>query len=198
MGERGPPVGEARQFWLEHGGTPAAAPAAVKRKFPDKNFGELIHTGPVDEFFQYRYGKLPYWSLDFKFETHNMPVYQSAPVINYPNDDAYTRITEFKYLTGQQHDRTTIVYEYPQDEGDPYYPIPRQENAELYRQYQTLAEQTPNVWFAGRLATYKYYNMDQVVAQALTLYNKISSRQDSRNGFRRAAKQTSAISMATA
>src|SRR5690606_35070431 len=101
--------------------------------------------------------------------------YQVAPVINYPNDYAYTRVTEFKYLTGQESDKTTIVYEYPQDEGDPYYPVPRQENAELYRKYSKLAEETPNVYFAGRLATYKYYNMDQVVAQALTLFNKIAA-----------------------
>jgi UDP-galactopyranose mutase len=138
-------------------------------------FRKMIYTGPVDEFFEYRYGKLPYRSLQFQFETHNKRTYQSAPVINYPNDYAYTRITEFKYLTGQEHDKTTIVYEFPQDEGDPYYPIPRQENAELYRKYAGLAQETPNVYFAGRLATYKYYNMDQVVAQALTLFNKVAA-----------------------
>ena len=138
-------------------------------------FKEMIYTGPVDEFFEYRYGKLPYRSLNFQFETHNMRTYQSAPVINYPNDYAYTRITEFKYLTGQEHDKTTVVYEFPQDEGDPYYPVPRKENGELYRKYAALAEQTPNVHFAGRLATYKYYNMDQVVAQALTLFNKLTT-----------------------
>jgi len=138
-------------------------------------FKKMIFTGPVDEYFDYRYGKLPYRSLRFEFETHNQKQYQVAPVINYPNDYAYTRVTEFKYLTGQESDKTTIVYEYPQDEGDPYYPVPRQENAELYRKYAALAEQTPNVHFAGRLATYKYYNMDQVTAQALTLFNKIAA-----------------------
>jgi UDP-galactopyranose mutase len=138
-------------------------------------FKKMIYTGPVDEFFEYRFGKLPYRSLQFQFETHNTNVYQSAPVINYPNDYAYTRVTEFKYLTGQEHQKTTIVYEFPQDEGDPYYPVPRQENAELYRKYAALAQETPNVHFAGRLATYKYYNMDQVVAQALTLFNKIAA-----------------------
>lgn len=136
-------------------------------------FRKMIYTGPVDAYFDYQFGKLPYRSLDFKFETHDTKIYQSAPVINYPNDYAYTRITEFKYLTGQVHDRTTLVYEYPQDEGDPYYPVPKRENAELYRKYAELAEQTPNVYFAGRLGTYKYYNMDQVVAQALTLFGKI-------------------------
>src|SRR5688500_6628514 len=137
-------------------------------------FKTMIFTGPVDEYFDFRFGKLPYRSLRFDFETHNQKQYQSAPVINYPNDYAYTRVTEFKYLTGQEHSQTSIVYEYPQDEGDPYYPVPRSENAELYKKYQTLAESTPDVYFAGRLATYKYYNMDQVVAQALALFGKVS------------------------
>ncbi len=135
---------------------------------------QLIFTGPVDEYFDYQFGHLPYRSLEFRHETHNRPVYQSAPVVNYPNDYAYTRVTEFKYLTGQEHPMTSIVYEYPRAEGDPYYPIPRAENAAIYKQYAALAEATPNVHFAGRLATYKYYNMDQVVGQALTLFTKIS------------------------
>jgi UDP-galactopyranose mutase len=133
---------------------------------------ELIYTGPVDEFFEYRFGKLPYRCLEFKHETLNQPQFQPVAVVNYPNDYAFTRITEFKHLTGQEHALTSIVYEFPQAEGDPYYPIPRRENAELYRQYQQLAEQS-GIHFAGRLATYKYYNMDQVVAQALTLYARI-------------------------
>jgi UDP-galactopyranose mutase len=141
---------------------------------------EVVFTGPVDEFFDYRFGKLPYRSLDFKFETLNVPVAQPGPVINYPNENAYTRVTEFKYLSGQEHPKTTLVYEYATAQGDPYYPVPRPENAALYRKYQELAEQTPGVHFLGRLGTYKYYNMDQVVAQALTLYSKMSgvSRRD--------------------
>jgi UDP-galactopyranose mutase len=147
-------------------------------------YKEMIYTGPVDEFFDNRFGKLPYRSIQFDFQTHDTQVYQPAPVINYPNDYAYTRVTEFKYLTGQQHSKTTIVYEYATAEGDPYYPIPRPENAEIYRQYHELAAQTPNVHFAGRLATYKYYNMDQVVAQALTLFSKLAQRKaDSRIQF---------------
>ena len=141
-------------------------------------YKKLIYTGPVDEYFDFRYGKLPYRSLQFQFETHDTERYQSAPVINYPNDYAYTRITEFKYLTGQEHKKTTLVYEFPTDHGDPYYPVPRAENAELYKKYQTLAEQTKDVYFAGRLATYKYYNMDQVVAQALTLFSKVAADED--------------------
>jgi UDP-galactopyranose mutase len=134
----------------------------------------LVYTGPIDEFFDHRFGQLPYRSLDFKFETVNAPVHQPAPVINYPNDHAYTRVTEFKYLTGQEHPKTTIVYEFPKDGGDPYYPVPRPENAELYARYEKLAQVTPRTHFVGRLATYKYYNMDQVVAQALTLCAKIA------------------------
>ena len=134
---------------------------------------EVIFTGPIDEFFDFRFGKLPYRSLEFKFETHNQPVVQSAPVVNYPNENAYTRITEFKYLTGQEHSKSTVVYEFPKAEGDPYYPIPRPENQLLYRKYQALAEQTEGVHFLGRLGTYKYYNMDQCVAQALAYYKKV-------------------------
>ncbi len=136
-------------------------------------YREMIYTGPVDEYFDCRYGKLPYRSLEFRFETVDAPVYQPYPVINYPNDYAYTRVTEFKYLTGQEHARTTLVYEYPRADGDPYYPVPRPENAELYKKYKALADETPGVHFVGRLATYKYYNMDQVVAQALATYDRI-------------------------
>jgi UDP-galactopyranose mutase len=136
---------------------------------------EIIFTGPVDEFFDYRYGKLPYRSLRFKHETHNRETYQPAPVVNYPNEHPYTRVTEFKYLTGQEHPKTSIVYEFPMDEGDPYYPVPRPENKEIHRKYKALADETLGVHFVGRLATYQYYNMDQVTAQALTLFNKIST-----------------------
>jgi UDP-galactopyranose mutase len=146
---------------------------------PYKN---LIYTGPIDEYFNYCYGKLPYRSIDFKFETHDLEKFQCTGTINYPNDYAYTRITEFKYLTGQQHRKTTIVYEFPTSEGDPYYPIPRQENAEVYKKYEALAANMTNTYFTGRLATYKYYNMDQVVAQSLTLFKKLVQRPVEVNG----------------
>jgi UDP-galactopyranose mutase len=142
-------------------------------------FKEMIFTGPVDEYFNFRYGKLPYRSLEFKHETLNVEQHLAAPVVNFPNDNLYTRITEFKALTGQKHPKTALVYEYPKAEGDPYYPVPRLENAELYNQYKKLADETPNVHFVGRLATYKYYNMDQVVAQALTLYKKLTEKEES-------------------
>jgi UDP-galactopyranose mutase len=144
------------------------------------DYREMIFTGPVDEFFDYRYGKLEYRSIDFQFVTHDKAVFQPAPVVNFPNEYAYTRCTEFKYLTGQEHSKTTVVYEYPKGGGDPYYPVPRRENGELYRKYQMLASATPNVHFAGRLGTYKYYNMDQVVAQALKLYSKLVAHDQSR------------------
>jgi UDP-galactopyranose mutase len=139
------------------------------------DYGTLVYTGPVDAFFGHRFGRLPYRSLHFEFETLPIPKYQPTGTVNYPNETEvpYTRISEFKYITGQEHDATTIVREYPRATGDPYYPIPRPENAELYARYRALAEATPGVHFVGRLATYKYYNMDQVVAQALSTFRKV-------------------------
>src|SRR5690606_30190367 len=93
---------------------------------------KLIYTGPVDAYFDYRFGRLPYRSIDFQFETLDQPQYQTTGTVNYPTSNLYTRITEFKHLTGQIHDKTTIVYEYAKAEGDPYYPIPRKENQTLY------------------------------------------------------------------
>ena len=136
-------------------------------------YRELIYTGPIDEFYGYRFGKLPYRSLRFRHETYDVPRLQRVAVINYPNEHDYTRVTEFKHLTGQEHPKTSVVYEYPCDGGDPYYPVPRAENASIYRQYEALGAADPRVHFAGRLATYRYYNMDQVVAQALTLCTRL-------------------------
>jgi len=136
-------------------------------------FKEMIYTGPIDYFFDYCYGKLPYRSIEFKFETIETEVFQATGTINFPNEHAYTRVTEFKYLTGQKHPKTSVVYEYPKAEGDPYYPVPRPENTELYKKYQLLAAGLKNVHFGGRLGTYKYYNMDQVVGQSLAMYKKI-------------------------
>jgi UDP-galactopyranose mutase len=143
------------------------------RELNGVRYREMVYTGPVDEYFGYCFSKLPYRSLHFKHEVHPIPVFQTAPVVNYPNEHRYTRITEFKYLTGQQHPKTAIVYEFPRAEGDPYYPVPRPENAELYKKYKAMADTVPNVHFVGRLATYKYYNMDQVTAQALTTFEEL-------------------------
>ncbi len=136
-------------------------------------YDQMIFTGPIDEYFNYCYGKLPYRSLHFEHKTLNQEQALPAAVVNFPNEHPYTRVTEFKWLTGQQHEKTSVVYEHPRAEGDPYYPIPQPENAALYNQYKKLADQTPNVHFVGRLATYRYYNMDQVVAQALSLFKRI-------------------------
>jgi UDP-galactopyranose mutase len=142
----------------------------IERLIP---YREMIYTGPIDEFFSFEYGKLPYRSLEFRHETIDTQVYQPAPVVNYPNEHPYTRVTEFKYLTGQEHKKTSIVFEYARAEGDPYYPVPRPDNTDLYKKYQELAKATKGVHFVGRLATYKYYNQDQVVAQALAVYAKL-------------------------
>jgi UDP-galactopyranose mutase len=139
---------------------------------------ELIYTGPIDAYFDHVHGKLPYRSLEFRHETVAQPWVQTVGTVNYPNDHAHTRITEFKHLTGQVHHKSAIVYEYPRAEGDPYYPVPRPENAARYEQYRALAQRQAGVHFVGRLATYRYYNMDQVVAQALKLYAELSAADD--------------------
>lgn len=140
-------------------------------------FKKMIYTGPVDYYFDNCYGKLPYRSIEFQFHTLDTPLFQQTGTINYPNEHPYTRVTEFKYLTGQVHPKTSVVYEFPKADGDPYYPVPRPENAELYRKYQMLTRALPDVYFTGRLATYKYYNMDQVVAQSLSLFKKIMAQE---------------------
>jgi UDP-galactopyranose mutase len=146
----------------------------VARVYP---VSKIIYSGRIDEYFGFAFGPLPYRSLRFRHETHNMEVYQPAPVINYPNDHPYTRITEFKYLTGQKHPKTSIVYEYPADRGDPYYPIPCPESSALFARYSALAAGTRNVDFCGRLASYRYLNMDQVVAQALVTFRRIKLKE---------------------
>ncbi|MFS8373323.1 UDP-galactopyranose mutase [Xanthomonas campestris] len=145
------------------------------------DYHQLVYCGPIDEYFDYCYGKLPYRSLKFEHSTVDQEQFQAVATVNYPAEEvAYTRITEYKHLTGQQHPKTSITHEYPSAEGDPYYPIPRAENAELYRRYERLAGETPNVTFLGRLGTYKYYNMDQVVGQALALYKRIEDAEHKR------------------
>ena len=137
------------------------------------SYDQLVWTGPVDEYFGHCYGPLPYRSLSFEHVTLDQETFQEAGTVNYPAEKyPYTRITEYKYLTGQEHPKTTLTYEYPQAEGDPYYPIPRPENAALYKRYEALADAS-DVVFVGRLATYRYYNMDQVVGQALSAYKRM-------------------------
>jgi UDP-galactopyranose mutase len=137
----------------------------------------IIYSGPIDEYFDFRFGKLPYRSLKFDHRTLNEERHQPVGTVNYPSPDVpYTRISEYKHLTGQQAPVTTITYEYPSAEGDPYYPIPRPENQALFKRYEALADETEGVTFVGRLATYRYYNMDQIVGQALATFRRMQDR----------------------
>ena len=144
--------------------------STLRRRVP---FRRLIWTGAIDEFFDFRHGRLPYRSLRFEHVTREQEWAQPVGVVNFPGAEPYTRVTEYKHLTGQTNRRTSLTYEYPSAEGDPYYPVPRPENQALYRRYAALADATPDAWLAGRLATYRYYNMDQVVAQALATFQRI-------------------------
>lgn len=139
----------------------------------------IVYSGPIDEYFDFRFGKLPYRSLKFDHKTIAQERYQPVGTVNFPSPDVpYTRISEYKHLTGQQHPATTITYEYPSAEGDPYYPIPRPENQALFKRYEELADETQGVTFVGRLATYRYYNMDQIVGQALATFRRLDERKE--------------------
>ena len=140
-------------------------------------FRRLIWTGPVDEYFGFRFGKLPYRSLRFRHETLDREWALPTGTVNHPAEATpFTRVSEYKWMTGQAHPKTSVTYEYPSAEGDPYYPIPRPENAALYKRYEALADAEPDTWFVGRLATYRYYNMDQVVGQALATFGRIQKQ----------------------
>ncbi len=143
----------------------------------DIKFNRMVYTGPIDTFFDYTYGELPYRSIRFHFETLDQEYYQEVGTVNYPNDYDITRITEQKYLSGQTSPKTTLVMEYPlayvPGQNDPYYPIPREENRERYDLYLKEVEKlNGTVIFAGRLAEYKYYDMDQAALRALGLFEK--------------------------
>jgi UDP-galactopyranose mutase len=155
--------------------------------------GHVVFTGPIDEYFEFRYGKLPYRSLRFEHKVVDQGQYQPVAVVNYPDPQVpYTRITEYKHLTGQSHAKTSITYEYPSAEGDPYYPIPRPENQILFKKYEGLADKTPGVTFVGRLATYRYYNMDQVVGQALAAFRRLDAARQVEAGGSRGSMWTEA------
>mgnify|MGYP001054212918 FL=1 len=141
-----------------------------KEILSDISYDTLIFTGPADEFYQYKFGHLAYRSLRLEFETFDKESYQPAPVVNYPNDYDFTRITEYKKLTGQEHKKTTIGKEFPCAEGEPYYPFPTKECRQQFALYQKEMEKETNVFFLGRLAEYRYYNMDAVVRSALDLF----------------------------
>jgi UDP-galactopyranose mutase len=143
-------------------------------------YDHLVYTGPVDAFFDYRFGALPYRSLEFELRNEPTPdggYFQPSASVNEPREDVpYTRITEFRHMTGQErHDSSTMAVEYPRANGDPYYPIPTDETRALYKRYAALAEELPDVTFVGRLARYQYLNMDQVVGQALAAFDKLAA-----------------------
>ena len=140
--------------------------------------GKVIYTAPLDELFNYCYGNLPYRTLNFVFETYDQEYYQEICTVNYPNNYDFTRITEFKHMTGQIHSKTTIVKEYPQQydsenkQMEPYYPIPQKENEILYSNYLNLSKQFPDLILSGRLADYKYYTMSETIEKALSVFEK--------------------------
>ena len=139
-------------------------------------FGHLIFTGPIDEYYDHCFGHLPYRSIRFEPENLSQEFFQPAMQVNYPNDHDFTRIVEIKHATGQKIGSTTIVREYPQDFGpdrEPYYPIPAPDAKALYSKYAERAAAEKNVSFVGRLATYRYYNMDQVVGMALAEFERL-------------------------
>jgi UDP-galactopyranose mutase len=140
----------------------------------------VVYTGPIDLYFERCYGELPYRSLEFELRNEPTPdggLLQPAGSINEPSEAVpFTRTTEFRHLTGQRHDSSTLAVEYPRSEGDPYYPIPSDETRELYKRYAALAEREPDVTFVGRLARYQYLNMDQVTAQALSTFKGLAER----------------------
>ena len=137
----------------------------------------LIYTGAADEYYDYKYGKLSYRSINFVFETHDREEYQEAPVVNYPNDYDFTRITEFKKLSGQEHKKTTICKEFPTSEGEPYYPFPTKNCKAQYALYEEEIKKEERVLFIGRLAEYRYYNMDAVVRRALDAFEQIKAKE---------------------
>jgi UDP-galactopyranose mutase len=157
----------------------------LKIKDSLKNYKKLFFTGPVDEYFEKKVGKLPYRSLRFEFETFDFPYFQTNSVINYPNDYDYTRILEFKYMFGQKSANTTIAKEYPTWEGEPYYPVLSKGNLELYEFYRKEGElkKKNGVYFVGRLANYKYFNMDQAFANALNLFYLLNPELDKKAGL---------------
>ena len=156
---------------------------ALNEEFRDvrkkARFRHLVYTGPIDEYFDFRFGPLPYRSLRFERETLDMEFFQPAMQVNYPNEEEFTRIVEIKHATGQKLPVTTVIREYPQDHGpgrEPYYPIPAPDPRALYEKYRELAENETDVTFVGRLATYRYYNMDQIVGMALKEFEKLKRR----------------------
>ncbi len=149
-------------------------------------FEKLFFTGPIDQFFDNKFDKLQYRSLRFEFTTYDQEYYQENSVINYPNDYDFTRIVEYKHFTKQKHPKTTVSREYSTWEGEPYYPVPNERNQEIYHKYQEEAEKAEkdNIYFVGRLANYKYFNMDQAFKNALDLFARLNPKFDTAHEVR--------------
>lgn len=170
-----PRYGYTRMFqrMLDHPGIQVLLNADYKKLTGDLKFNRMVYTGPIDCFFDHVHGPLPYRGLCFEYETLPVEYYQETATVNYPNDYDFTRITEFKHLTGQKHPCTTIAREYPEADGEPFYPVPNEANLELYRRYEAEARHLKSVFFVGRLAEYRYYSMDQVIERALSCLEEI-------------------------
>jgi UDP-galactopyranose mutase len=174
-----PKAGYTRMFEriLDHPKISVQLQTDFREVLPHVRFGHLIYTGMIDEYYDFKFGRLPYRSLRFEVENLDREFFQPAMQVNYPNDHDYTRIVEIKHATGQRIGGTSIVREYPEafaPGGEAYYPVPNPASGALYRQYAELAANERNVSFIGRLAAYKYYNMDQVVGMALAEFEAIS------------------------
>lgn len=166
---------------LDHKNIEVKLSTDFDKKKAISEFDMIVYTGPVDAFYDYCFGRLPYRSLRFDHQHHSTTEeFQKVGTVNYPDikDGSFTRITEFKHLTGQKSSGTSIVREFPMDDGDPYYPVPRASNEALYKKYRDLTDLEKNVKFVGRLAQYKYYNMDQVVGAALSVVEKIVNNEN--------------------
>lgn len=167
------------QRMLDHPKIKVLLQTDYREVLPSVEFKHLIYTGPIDEYYRCCFGPLPYRSLRFEPETLETEYFQPVMQVNYPNEEAFTRIVEIKHATGQRLPVTTIVREYPEDFGpgkEPYYPIPANDSKALYERYAALAAQEQKVSFVGRLATYRYYNMDQVVGMALAEFQTLKER----------------------
>jgi UDP-galactopyranose mutase len=175
-----PAEGYTRMFerMLDHPNIEVALRTELDDVRGEVDYRHMVYTGPIDAFFGHRFGPLPYRSLEFEHRTVATPggsLHQPVATINQPDEAVpHTRVTEYRHLTGQEHDHSTLAVEHPRDEGDPYYPVPRPENQELYQRYKALATERPGVSFVGRLARYQYLNMDQVVGQALSVYERLA------------------------
>lgn len=163
------------QKMLDHPNIKIMLNTDYKEVIGDIAYDKLIYTGPIDYYFDNCYGELLYRSIRFQFETHDCESYQPVTSTRYPLDYDYTRITEFKKMTGQKHPKTTILKEFPCFGGEPYYPYPTQEWKALAERYRELARKEENVIFLGRLAQYKYYDMDDVIREALDVFEKLKS-----------------------